>query len=153
MATTTSRIPDVMDALQTGLAARPVLANVTVQSGPGDMKNLGLEYLVLGVGRVSIPQSQRAAGNQFKQEAARIECEIRSGVVGVGELAIRACRDRAFVILGEVEDFLRTTPNLSITAVDHLLLRDVDYGIGWDDKVTWCEIGFTIAGNISLISS
>lgn len=152
MATTTSRIPDVMDALQTGLAARAGLANVTVQSGPGDLKYLGLEYLALGVGRVSIPQSQRAAGNQFKQEAARIDCEIRSGVVGVGETAIRACRDRAFVILAEVEDFLRTTPNLSITAVDHLLLRDVDYGIGWDDRVTWCEIGFTIAGNISLIS-
>lgn len=109
MATTTSKIAAVEDALVAALKLRPGLAGVQVDIGPLGDEN-AREHIQIGVGvgaSVSVQQEWGALGNRQRDESGVIHGEIYVKKPGAGASAIRAARDRAWELLAEVEEQLR----------------------------------------------
>lgn len=154
MTTTTSALPDLLDALQDALASRPGLADVAVLSGPADADDLGKEYVTLALLNPPVALPQRYAGMnvQYKKEDLRIRCECRANQPGKGEDNLRLARRRVFAIFGEVEDELRTNPTLGLPAVDVAQVEDAEFQQGADDQGRIAVIEFSIIATTSLIS-
>lgn len=116
--TTTSRVPDVIDALVALLAAAPALAGVKVVDGPivtNDSKDavfVGYDGDPEGEGQaVEFTQEWAAIGQRAKGETFTVTCAV---VVWRGGTKVRPIRVRAFELLAAVEDALRDDPSLGL---------------------------------------
>lgn len=105
-----STIPAVKAALKTGLAARTGLTGVLVEWGVPHERWEGTsgEWLVLGDTRA--PQEAAALGRLRRTENLTIEVyvDVRRQTTDA-----QSTTERAFVIAGELEDYLRSDPSLS----------------------------------------
>lgn len=155
MATATSVLPDLLDAIQAGLDARAGLDNVTVLSGPADADDLGREYIALGLNdpEISIPQRPGAQTVSYRKESISIPCELRANQPGKGEGSIRAARDRAFALFAEVEDWVRSNKTAGLSAVDALHITNARANQGADDNGRYVVIKFDLDAQTSLIDS
>ena len=155
MATATSVLPDLLDAIQAGLDARAGLNGVTVLSGPADADDLGREYIALGLNdpEISIPQRPGAQTVNYRKESISIPCELRANQPGKGETNIRAARDRAFALFAEVEDWVRSNKTAGLSAVDALHITNARANQGADDNGRFVVIKFDLDAQTSLIDS
>jgi hypothetical protein len=125
MTAVTSSVPSFFDALRSALAARPSLSGVQVSSAPmGDstddeefIRLLGAdgsqEFLTMGV-------------SGARQEDYTATAEIQATAMGYGETAAKAARDRAYVLLAEVEKELALLTSSGIyTYVKRALITGV----------------------------
>jgi len=102
-------IGTVMDALVAALSQRPNLSEVKVSSGPLSPEDAGLESIELGEAR--LVQSPAAMGGNV-EENWNIDGDIYcSGkpYQGSDEETIKAARDRALVLLAELETHVNDT--------------------------------------------
>jgi hypothetical protein len=155
MTVATSILPDLLDAIQDGLAATAGLAGVTVLSGPADAEDLGKEYIAVGLNNpaITLPQAPGAQDLRYRKEAISIPCELRGNYPGKGEPAIRAARRRAFEIFAVVETWVRANKTAGIPAVDALSIRNITYNPGLDDAGRHSVINFDLDTNTSLIDT
>ena len=117
--TTTSRAPDVIDALVALFAAAPALTGVKVIDGPpvtGDPLHeavyIGYDGDPDGDGQaVDFAQEWGAIGQKSKNETFTVTCAV---VVWKGGTLVRPIRARAFELLATVEDLLRGDPSLGM---------------------------------------
>lgn len=115
--TTTSRVPDVIDALVALFDAAPGLDGVKVVDGP-IVTNDPLPEAVF-VGYDGNPEGDGEAGD-FRQEWASIGQKAKDErftitcavVVWRGSTKVKPARDRAFALIAAVEDALRADPAL-----------------------------------------
>lgn len=117
--TTTSRVPDVIDALVALFAAAPALAGVKVIDGPvvtsdslKDAVFVGYDGDDEGEGQaVEFTQEWASIGQRAKGETFSVTCAV---VVWRGGTKVRPIRVRAFELLAAVEDALRDDPSLGL---------------------------------------
>lgn len=150
--TTTSAVAAVQQAIRAGLRARPGLADVYVGSAWSPQEMRGLHYLLLGM---TIEGTQRypAASNRYKEDRFIIRCEAATYQPGVGDDEIDLALDRLIRWYGEVEDYLRTVPQ--VANAPKVLLAEtgvysVDQGYNVDGRVV--VMTFDIAVHTRLIS-
>lgn len=117
MATATSRAAAIEDALIEQLQARPGLAGVQVEIGPLGDQEARNEWIQIGTAvagpGLSSSQEWGALGNRRRDEAGTIHGGIFVQKAGAGPAVIRACRDRAWELLAEVEAQLREDPKIT----------------------------------------
>lgn len=109
----TSRFGAVVDALVTLVDATSVLG---VFDGPANTSDVPTEYVVVGgtedpdddAGEFT--QAWNGLGARTKTETGEVTCAV---LVGTGDDVVKAARDRALAILGEVETAVRNAPDLT----------------------------------------
>ncbi|MFE9309516.1 hypothetical protein ACFYM5_17725 [Streptomyces sp. NPDC006706] len=107
----TSRVPAAVDGLLAVLRTAPGLANVKVVDGPPavnltDRRLLFVGWQPGGDTAVSLAQTFNSAGARTRDETFQIAGYIE---VRAGDKDMKARRDDAFAILGEIETALRAT--------------------------------------------
>jgi hypothetical protein len=108
----TSRYGLVVDAL---ISAIDSATGVTVIDGPANQTLTADEYVVVGGtddlddAAGTIDQDWAGIGRQARNEAGLVACAV---LVGSGGDVVKTARDRALVILGQIEDALRADPTL-----------------------------------------
>jgi hypothetical protein len=107
----TSRIPAAIDALVSILRAAPALAGVQVVDGPPTIDQADADHVYVGwqTGAdtaAELTQDFNAAGARTRDENFDILCEVDAWT---GDSDVKTRRDRAFALLGVVEDALRAT--------------------------------------------
>ena len=145
MATTTSTVPAYLaalrDALNTRFAASPTFASVKAYAAPaGDP--LPLEMVELfGTDET---QQWGALGNRRKTETYTVRGMIGAILEsGAGEDVADAARARVYAILAELEDQLRTDPNMAHTVYrSQLASANLTQGIA--DTGRWATLEITI---------
>lgn len=108
---TTSRVGAVIDALVTTLDAGTAAA---VYDGPPVTSDAPGDYVLVGCNedlesRIPLDQTFAGLGRAARDETGDIPVTI---VAVSGGTSIKTVRDRALVILGELENALRTDPTL-----------------------------------------
>ncbi len=112
--TTTSRLPNVIDGL---IATFGAVSGLTVFDGPEfslTSDSLGEFVIVGGNGDAQAEsgggtQEWAGLGHRSRNEEGPVICAI---VVQTGDTAIKPSRDRAYVLLGQLESALVTDPTL-----------------------------------------
>lgn len=107
----TSRVPAAVDALLALLGARPALADVAVVDGPPTVNLTQKRRIHIGWApgadvSVELEQAFNGAGARTRDEAFSISgyAEARAG-----DKDLKARRDEAFALLGEIEQALRAS--------------------------------------------
>lgn len=109
----TSTVPAALDALV--IAARAAMTDVDVFDGEPD-KGERPDWLAFGYSFTtdasveSWTQEARGLGHQGREERFDVVCSLGSSS---GNVSMKERRDRAFVLLAEVEDFLRADGSLA----------------------------------------
>ena len=145
MATTTSTVPAYLtalrDALNTRFAANPTFAEVKCYAAPaGDP--LPLEMVELfGTDET---QQWGALGNRRRTETYTVRGMVGAILEsGAGEDVADAARARVYAILAELEDQLRTDPNMAHTVYrSQLASANLTQGIA--DTGRWATLEITI---------
>jgi hypothetical protein len=129
----------VQKAIRAGLRARPGLAGCTVSSAWTPDEIRGQHYLVVGM---EIDGSQRypAASIRYKEDRFSIHCEASTYQPGVGDDEIDDALDRLIAWWGEVESYLRETPQITPGLAAKVLLAEtggynIDQGYDVDGRV------------------
>jgi hypothetical protein len=138
MATHTSTVPDVLDALKALLDARRVaapagaLAGVEVRTAPsGDP----VPFESIQMFGTAGDQEWAALGNRRRRESYTIRAGIFIRRMGAGEALAKEVRDRAYAILAELEDAIRVSPTLGLPdrVTIQLARVDLEQGLNPDD--------------------
>lgn len=142
MTTETSAVHAWLNAFADALAARANLAGVLITTGY--VADVGrLEAIQIG-DTIEGEQEWSLLGNRRRKEQFRINGIIWVSKPGKGETVIRAARERAFVLLAEIEDELRLRPTVSATNKLSALTRyTVDQGASTDGR--WAQIDFEVS--------
>jgi hypothetical protein len=149
--TVTSTIPAAMDAFVDGLLARPGLEGVQIASGYlGADSDPKQSIQLTGASRAE--QVWGMLGNRRRDEEYTLDGLIWIVVPGKNEPVIREARNRAFLLLAEIEDFLRVDPRIGQTTKVSQLSR-YPFEQGANDIGRWCQIDFEIACEQDLRSS
>ena len=115
MATTSSQVKTVLDALSTRLALRAGLADARIYTyvpPPSVQLEVGT-YITLAV-RVSGRQEYPYAARTIKRDRFTIDGEIIVLVPGAGDDAASTAMTRAEGWFAEIEDEIRTDPSLGL---------------------------------------
>lgn len=99
-------LPAFLDALRAALVARTAMANVNVFSGDVDPEAAGAEFVILAAEDASPEFNRITAPKRQTFEEYDVPCFLWIAKPGAGESAIKAARDRAFVLLEDVTDYL-----------------------------------------------
>lgn len=140
----TTRLFVIKDALADGLAARPGMASVYVGTGWMAGTQPPEEWLILL--DASAPQEYGAMGGAGLglDEAGQIDGQLQVSKSGAGEDVLRAARERAAALLGELELLLaedRTVGGLvSDIRLGNLSVRDEPA-----DQARLCLVTFSLA--------
>jgi hypothetical protein len=160
MATATSRLGELIDAMAATLEARSGLAGVNILTGPASDEELGIEYIALAIGEIQLPKRFAAAGNRLALETLTIPCELQARAEGAGNPARKVARDRALALYAEVEDAHRTAvaaPGGSVTfgvpEVAAVRLSSARMGQGYVDNERTVVIGFEFEADVYLVSA
>lgn len=150
MATVTSAVGKLLDALVDALMARPGLVGVQVTSGWVGGDTDARETIQLTGARSD--QRWGALGNRRREEDISVEGVVFVVSPGKGESAIRAARNRALGLLAEIEDALRTDPTVAL-AVKAAQLSSVQLDQGATTAGRWCQIDIVIDATADLRSA
>jgi hypothetical protein len=151
MATVTSTVPAFLDALKTALEARaaipgnplapigerPAVTIATAPSGDADP----LEAVELIGARET--QEWGAIGHRRRNEEYTVGAVVFIVRRGAGEARAKEARDRAYAILAELEDTLRTDPGVSGT-VRQSQITEIVLDQDFNDNGRWAALGITI---------
>ena len=142
-----------MDAFVAGMLARELIATDRVQVASGYLgEDSSQKESIQLTGAGSADQEWGALGNRRREETYVLQGLIWALAPGKNEKAIKAARDRAFELLAEVEDFLRTDPTIDNTVkVSHLTAYPFEQGANVNGR--YCQIDFEITCEKSLRSS
>lgn len=111
MTTTTSAIPAFKSALVDALIRRTGLAGVQILSAP-EFKEIAYESIQFH----DVSGDQEWAGaTRNREEEFDVDGMVWAAKPGSDEAIYREVRDRAFALLAEVEDELRTSPRVGNT--------------------------------------
>ena len=151
MATTTSKVREVLVALRDQLRLREGLADVNVFALPVKADDLGREYIVLAT-EITGEQSYPFTNATTKHETVSITGELSSVIPGAGDEVALDVMDRAMEILGEIEACLREDPRISDTAV-LAELAEYTHATGVSEVGRVHVITFVIRAQMRLVSS
>lgn len=160
MATMTSRVGELIDAIGAALEGRAGLEGVNVLTGPASDAELGIEYIALGIDEIRLPKRFAGATNRLQMETLTIPCELQARAGGAGNPAIKAARDRALAIYAEVEDAHRTavaaaggSVTFGIPEVATVRLSDGLMGQGFVENERTAVIRFDFDADVYLVST
>jgi hypothetical protein len=139
-------VPALLDALVAALAPLPGLAGVNVFSGPiADPKEEGVEFIKLGTDEIEAEYTYRiGTPMQIATEEYEVPGVLLGVVSGTGETGIKAARDRAYALLGEVHDYLKANDTVGGAVRDARIVRHRAKQFIYDDKQRCTEIAFWI---------
>lgn len=149
--TTTSKVSAVLVALRDALLARGGLAGVTVFALPQRVDDLGREYIVLAT-EIPGEQSYPFLGTSNKDEELFLNGVLGVTLPGNGDAVALDALDRALALYGEMEDELRTDPQVGGTA-RLAELTEFRHSQGALDAGRYHEMSFTIRVQTRLTSS
>lgn len=140
--------PDFLDALKTRLEARAGLAGVQINSAPmgADTAKEAITFHDLDG-----EQTWAALGQERKKDAFTVDGTTWINKPGKGETIAKEARDRAAVLLAEVEAELKN----AFTSVDgnqirKLNLSNVGLAQGANDQGRWAQVTFSIDVEVQL---
>jgi hypothetical protein len=152
MATHTSTVPAVLDAIKALLDARSALstAGVVVTTAPSGDPIPAESIQLFGTNG---DQEWAAIGNRRRRESYT----IRSGIFvirrGAGAAVWDAARERAYAILAELEDAIRVMPTLGLADRVIVQLARVDLDQGPQDNGRWAALDIDLAVTAELVSN
>lgn len=152
MATHTSTIPAVLDALKALLDARATTAldGVEVWTAPsGDP----IPHECIQFFGTDGDQQWAALGNRRRRETYTITGAIFIIRLGAGQDKAKEARDRAYAILAELEDALRVAPTLGLPDRVEVQLATNNLDQGPQDNGRYAAIPFTLAVTAELVSN
>lgn len=150
MATTTSTVPALLTALKAALDVRAGLAGVVVTTAPSGEP---LPYESIQWFGTNEDQSWAALGNRRRSETYTLRGGIFCQQRGGGDTVWDAVRTRAYAILAELEDELRTNPTLGLGSrvVAQLVSANLDQGA--QDNGRWAALDLAVAVSAELVST
>ena len=158
MATTT--LPEFLDALIGKLQARTALAGVNVYSCPVAPESLGKEGIELAE-EVEIEDAPAALNSTDVEEKYTVNGSVmvtkpmvgKTSAVATINVAAKAARDRAEVILEEVMDELATNDTMTSTVRDAQLVSQTWHqGMapeGQIGRVCWVEFSIAVEAHVT----
>lgn len=150
MATHTSTVPAVLDALKALLDARAGLDGVTVTTAPSGDPIPAESIQFFGTNG---DQAWAAIGNRRRSETYTIRGGIFIQRRGAGQAVWDAARERAYAILAELEDAIRALPTLGLADRVVVQLARVDLDQGGQDNGRWAALDIDIGVTAELVSS
>lgn len=141
MTTTISAVAAVQKSIRAGLRERPGLANVYVGSAWSPSEIRGQHYILVGM-TIDGAQMYPSASIRYVQDKFVIRCESSTYQPGVGDDEIDDALDRLIGWYGEVQDYVRTVPQVS-NAPKVLLAETGVYSI---------DQGFNVDGRIVVMT-
>jgi hypothetical protein len=149
---TVTSLDAFLTATRTGLTARNGLAGVKVFTGPIlDEKELGSEYIILG-GTSTNPFAVDAhyeyttgMKEVLANESYDVPCELLGVATGIGETGIVAARQRGFVILNEVHEWLKANDTATATVQDCRIASYKATQLILDEATRCTKVEFAIA--------
>lgn len=141
MTTMTSQVAAVLMAYRQMLGLRAGLSGVRVYALPQRAEDLGREFVVLAA-EVSGEQSFPLLGTQIKDEEFFLNGTIGVLLAGTGDDVALAALTRALAIYGEIEDAVRTDPQIGGTA-RVAQLTEFRHSQGAADAGRYHEMAFT----------
>lgn len=164
MATHTSTVPAVLDALKTLLDARKATPDSPL-AGVAETNRREVAITTAPSGE-SVPfesiqffgtdgdQSWAAIGNRRRRETYTIRGGIFIKRIGAGEAVWDAVRERAYDILAELEDAIRVAPTLGLADRVIIQLARVDLDQGGDAaNGRWAALDIDLAVTAELVSN
>lgn len=150
MATHTSTVPAVLDALKTLLDARAGLAGVTVTTAPSGEPVPMESIQFFGTNG---DQAWAALGNRRRRETYTIRGGIFIIKGGAGADVWDAARERAYALLAELEDAIRVSPTLDLADRVIIQLTRADLDQGAQDNGRWAALDIDLGVTAELVSS
>ena len=155
MATTTSRIREVIGAYYTRVAARPLITSGGVKvfrytPSPRAIEGAD-EWITLAV-RVDGAQEFPAATKYLKYDAFTLRGEIWCSRNGAGDAVADAAQQRVEALLAEIETVLQSDPSLGLTDVE-AELTDYEHTYSGNDQARWQKTDFATACRVRMVSS
>ena len=142
MTTTTSGVHAWLNAFADALGQRGALADVLITTG--FVSDVGRRDAIQIGDSIEGEQEWGLIGNRRRDEKFRIGGIIWVQTAGKGEQVIRDARERAFVLLAEIEDELRLRPTVGATnKLSAITKYDVDQGATSDGR--WVQIDFEVS--------
>lgn len=136
----TSYIGTVIDDLVDGLRVVNDLTAVNIFSGNVTIEEAGTECVAFG--RAELTESPHAmGGNRLEEWELSGETRVYATWQGDTETTIRAARDRALEILGDVETYVNDTYTGSLPDVN-VTTGSIEDNIGPEGRV--CSVLFTL---------
>lgn len=155
MATQTSTVPAVLDALKALLDARKAtpgspLEDVEIRTAPtGDPTPW---ECIAFLGQQG-DQAWGAIGNRRRKETYSLQAAIFVKRRGAGEALAKEVRDRAYAILAEMEDAIRVKPRVLDTDRVIVQLTQVNLDQDWDDEGRVAALQITLGVTAELVSN
>lgn len=144
---TVSTLPAFLDAFRAKLLLRSELAGVNIYTGPVDDLSIGEEALVFAVDETEGELEYKTLPHAEAFESYDVEGRIWIVVAGAGETAIKAARDRAFVLFAEVASELKadnvstagtvTALGVSDARITEWTLKQIVVDGGRDARITF----------------
>lgn len=164
MATHTSTVPDVLDALKALLDARKATPGSPLAANPAtDLEETVITTAATGepVPKQSIQffgtggdQEWAAIGNRRRRETYTIRGGIfvvYGGTIGDGVADI--ARNRVYTLLAELEDAIRVSPTLGLPDRVIVQLARADLDQGAQDNGRWAALDIDLAVTAELVST
>lgn len=141
MATTTSGIATWLNTFADALAARAGLSGVLITTG---YVSDAAQQDQIQIDSIEGEQEWGLLGNLRRKEMFRIGGIIWVTRAGKDEAVIRVVRARAYVLLAEIEDYLRVAPTVSGTnKVSALTKYTLDQGANTSGR--WAQMDFEVS--------
>lgn len=147
-------MPDYLLALRTKLQERAGLDGVQIAAAPVAKDLLQREAIVII--DVDTDEENAALGANRKSEVYRIEGIVWVLKKGKGDSVADTARARAAVLMAEVEDLIRESPDLGINAVQgsqiirhsYISLKNLRQGMEADFRRAQIEFNITVSTKI-----
>ncbi|MFI6296707.1 hypothetical protein ACIBEJ_34315 [Nonomuraea sp. NPDC050790] len=147
--TTTSRAPAVIDALVALCRAAPALDGVAVHDGPHVTSSPLKAVVCIGWdgdedndAAVEAQQEWASIGQKAKNETLQVTC---AAVAWNGGTVTKTARDRAYALVGAVEDALRSDPALGFPPPTIVAMTTGNAFQRQDAGGVQCRVVFTVA--------
>lgn len=153
MATTTSRVREVLTTLHTLVVARANLTGVTVfQRTPSPRAVEGKREWITLATRIDGAQEFPAATKNLKYDRFTLYGEIWRSDPGAGEEIADDAHERTEALLAEVETVLQSNPALGLTNVE-AQLTNYAHTFSGDDANRWQQTTFSVEVRVRMVSS
>jgi len=154
MATTSSQVKTVLDALSTRLALRAGLADARIYTyvpPPSVQLEVGT-YITLAV-RVSGRQEYPYAARTIKRDRFTIDGEIIVLVPGAGDDAASTAMTRAEGWFAEIEDEIRTDPSLGLGSYVVTQIGDYEHLYSGNDRGRVHGLRWSLDAQVEMVST
>lgn len=156
MATSPSRLPDLVDNFVSRLEAASGLSGVQVVDGPIVSGTAAQEQVFVGYDAdpegdaeaASTSQTWAGLGARAKNEDIQLTCAV---LVRKGSTAVKPLRDRVFAIFAEVEAVVRADPSLGLPPPTVCAITDTSFRTPQTPNGIEGRLLFTLATTITRI--